>query len=176
MSNMRKINLNNCVILFFVEAKWYNESYVPIMEENTMSAILSSDFMMLIVTSFVRMGNFVTTGIFNWASNIPKIIHASSVSWMMLFHTREHCASAVECYMREHVVSEEACSKLKKQEENAWKYINQELIFSEISKVIPGPVLTRILNLTRITGFFYKNGDGYTHVGKNTKDGIIFTH
>ncbi|KAK5786694.1 hypothetical protein PVK06_041337 [Gossypium arboreum] len=87
---------------------------------------------------------------------------------------RGHCASAVECYMREYVVSkEEASIELKKQVENAWKDINQELIFSEISKVFPGPVLTRILNLTRVIVFFYKNGDGYTHVGKHTKDGII---
>ncbi|KAH1083863.1 hypothetical protein J1N35_023624 [Gossypium stocksii] len=73
--------------------------------------------------------------------------------------------------MREHAVSEEeeACSELKKQVENAWKDINQKLIFSEISKVIPRPVLTRILNLTRVTGFFYKNGDGQKKKGLNKK-------
>ncbi|MFQ6667436.1 hypothetical protein Gotur_033467, partial [Gossypium turneri] len=103
---------------------------------------------MIIVTSFVGMGDFVTPEIFNWASNNPKIIDASSIIARLLndvtSHKRGHCASAVECFMREHAVSEEeACSELMKQVENAWKDINQELIFSDISKVVPGPVLTR---------------------------------
>ncbi|KAK5786693.1 hypothetical protein PVK06_041335 [Gossypium arboreum] len=86
---------------------------------------------------------------------------------------RGHSASAVECYMKEHAVSKEkACNGLKKRVENAWKDINQELIFSEISKVVPRTVLTRILNFTRVTEFIYKNRDEYTHVGKNTKEGI----
>ncbi|MBA0634768.1 hypothetical protein Godav_026088 [Gossypium davidsonii] len=124
------------------------------------------------------MEDFVTPDIFSWTSNNPKIIYASSIVIRLTHDVTSHkergrCVLAVECYMREHAVSEEeACSELKKQVENAWKDINQELIFGEISKVILGPVLTRMLNLTRVIGFFYKNGDGYTHVGKNTKDGI----
>ncbi|TYJ11876.1 hypothetical protein E1A91_A11G307800v1 [Gossypium mustelinum] len=166
---------------YFVEAKWCNENYVPTMKEYMRNAVVSTGYIMLIVTSFVGMGDFVTPEIFNWASNNPKIIDASSIIARLLNDVtshkfeqeRGHCASAVECYMREHAISEEeACRELMKQVENAWKDINQELIFSEISKVIPRPVLTRILNLTRVLDFIYKNGDGYTHVGKNTKDGI----
>ncbi|KAK8272363.1 hypothetical protein V6Z11_D11G325800 [Gossypium hirsutum] len=166
---------------YFVEAKWYNENYVPTMEEYMRNAVVTAGYIMLIVTSFVGMGDFVAPEIFNWASNNPKIIDASSIIARLVNDVtshkfeqeRGHCASAVECYMREHAVSEEeACSELMKQVENAWKDLNQELIFSEISKVIPGPVLTRILNLTRVLDFIYKNGDGYTHVEKNTKDGI----
>nr|KJB45622.1 hypothetical protein B456_007G316600 [Gossypium raimondii] len=136
---------------------------------------------MATIASFVGMGDSVTPEIFNWASNNPKIIYASSIVGRLMDDVashkfeqeRGHCASAVECYMREHAVSEEeACSELKKQVGNAWKDINQELIFSEISKVVPGPVLTRILNFTRVIHFLYKNGDGFTDVGKNTKDGI----
>ncbi|KAG8479392.1 hypothetical protein CXB51_029109 [Gossypium anomalum] len=166
---------------YFVEAKWCNENYVPTMTEYMRNAVVSAGYIMLIVTSFVGMGDFVTPEIFNWASNNPKIINASSIIARLLNDVtshkfeqeRGHCASAVECYMRELAVSEEeACRELMKQVENAWKDINQELIFSEISKVVPRPVLTRILNLTRVLDFIYKNGDGYTHVGKNTKDGI----
>ncbi|XP_016716744.2 (+)-delta-cadinene synthase isozyme XC14 [Gossypium hirsutum] len=166
---------------YFVEAKWFNENYVPTMKEYMSNAVVSAGYIMLIVTSFVGMGDFVTPEIFNWASNNPKIIYASSFIARIMNDVTSHkfeqekgdCASAVECYMREHAVSEEeACSELMKQVENAWKDINQELIFSEISKVVPGPVLTRILNFTRFSDVIYKNEDGYTHVGKNTKDGI----
>ncbi|KAE8684233.1 putative pentatricopeptide repeat-containing protein [Hibiscus syriacus] len=86
---------------------------------------------------------------------------------------RGHCASVVECYMREHGVSEvEARSELNKQVEDAWKDMNYEMIFSETSKVVPMSVLTRVLNFSRGCEFIYKAGDGYTHVGKTTKEGI----
>ncbi|MFQ6658368.1 hypothetical protein Gotur_027663, partial [Gossypium turneri] len=110
--------------------------------------VLSAGYIMLTVTSFVGMEDFVTPEIFNWASNNPKIIDDSSIAIRLMndvtSHKRGHFALAVECYMREHAISkEEACSELKKRVKNAWKDINQELIFSEISKVVPRPVLTR---------------------------------
>ena len=74
--------------------------------------------------------------------------------------------------MEQHGVSEEkACEELKKQVENAWKDINEELVIRPTTGV-PMPVLTVILNLTRVIDFLYKEGDGYTHVGKVTKTGI----
>ncbi|KAB2059680.1 hypothetical protein ES319_A11G323000v1 [Gossypium barbadense] len=118
---------------YFVEAKWYNENFVPTMEEYMRNAVLSVGYMMLAVTSFIGMGDFVTLEIFNWASKNPKITNASSVVGRLMNDVtshkfeqeRGHCASAVECYMREHAVSEEeACTELKKQVENAWKDIN----------------------------------------------------
>ncbi|KAA3472222.1 (+)-delta-cadinene synthase isozyme XC14-like [Gossypium australe] len=139
------INLNNCV-----NAKWYNENFVPSMEE------------------YMRNANPKTT---DASSVVGRLMN--DVTSHKFEQERGHCAPAVECYMREHAVSEEeACSELKKQVENAWKDINQEMILSEISKVVPRPVLTRVLNFTRFIDFIYKIGDEYTHVGKNTKDGI----
>ena len=74
--------------------------------------------------------------------------------------------------MEQHGVSEEkACEELKKQVENAWKDINEELVIRPTTGV-PMPVLTVILNLARVIDFLYKEGDGYTHVGKVTKTGI----
>ncbi|KAB2059402.1 hypothetical protein ES319_A11G300600v1 [Gossypium barbadense] len=164
---------------YFVEAKWLHEKYVPSMEEYMSHAIITSAYSMLFVTSLVGMEDFVTPKIFKWASKNPKIIAASSIVCRLMDdiashkQERRHCASAVECYMRQHGVSEEeAYNELMKQVENAWKDINHELIFSETSKLLPMSVLTRILNLTRVTDFLYKNEDGYTHVGKFTKDAI----
>ncbi|KAK8272364.1 hypothetical protein V6Z11_D11G325900 [Gossypium hirsutum] len=152
------------------QGKSYRIKYAK--DEYMRNGVLSAGYIMLTVTSFVGMEDFVTPEIFNWASNKPKIIDASSIAIRLMNDVTSH-KRAVECYMREHAVSkEEACSELKKRVENAWKDINQELIFSEISKVVPRPVLTRILNFTRVTEFIYKNGDEYTHVGKNTKEGI----
>ncbi|MBA0833183.1 hypothetical protein Goarm_017513 [Gossypium armourianum] len=143
------------------------------MEEYMTNAVVSFGDTMSTIPSFVGMGDFVTPEIFNWASNNPKIIYASSIVGRLMDDVASHKVLSFRILQEEHAVSEEeACSELKKQVENAWKDINQDLIFSEISKVVPGPVLTPILNFTRVIDFLYKNGDGYTHVGKNTKDGI----
>ncbi|KAK9041648.1 hypothetical protein V6N11_016739 [Hibiscus sabdariffa] len=166
---------------YFLEFKWCHENYVPTMEEYMRVAIITAGNSLLSVTSFVGMGDALTPEIFNWASNNPKIIVACSIQTRLFDdivshkfeQKRGHCASAVECYMREHGVSEEeAYSELKKQANNVWKDINHEMIFSETSKLVPISVLTRVLNFTRGCEFMYKAGDGYTHVGKATKDGI----
>ncbi|WRX28086.1 Terpene synthase [Theobroma cacao] len=164
---------------YFVEAKWYHENYVPTVEEYMTNALVSSGYIMVTVTSFVGMGNVVTKETFQWASNNPRIVRASSIIARLMDdivshkfeQERGHVASAIECYMKQHGVSEEkACNELNKQIENAWKDINQELVRPPAG--VPMPVLTRILNLARVMDFLYKEGDGYTHVGEAVKDGI----
>ncbi|KAE8674441.1 Sesquiterpene synthase [Hibiscus syriacus] len=167
---------------YFVESKWYQEKYVPTVEEYMRNALLTSGYIILTITSFIGMEDSVTPEIFSWTFSNPKIVAASSVVCRLMDdiashkfeQERGHVPSAVECYMRQHGVSEEeACSELKKQVQNAWKDINYEMIFSETTKVIPMPVLRRSLNLTRVIEFLYKDGDDqYTHVGKVTKDGV----
>ncbi|KAK8589118.1 hypothetical protein V6N12_023524 [Hibiscus sabdariffa] len=166
---------------YFAEIKWYRENYVPTMEEYMKVGITSAATAVLNVTSFVGMGDEPTPEIFNWAFNDPKIMVAGSIHARLFDdivshkfeQERGHSASAVECYIREYGVSEEeACNELKKQVDNVWKDMNNEMIFSETSKLVPMSVLTRVLNLTRGTEFMYNAGDGYTHVGKSTKDGI----
>nr|KJB46022.1 hypothetical protein B456_007G343900 [Gossypium raimondii] len=116
----------------------YNENFVPIMEEYMRNAVLSVGYIMLTVTSFIE--------IFDWASKNPKITDASSVVDRLMNDVTSHKFEQE----RGHFSEEEACTELKKQVENAWKDINQEIIFSEISKVVPRPVLTRVLNFTRL--------------------------
>ncbi|XVF77675.1 hypothetical protein PTKIN_Ptkin14bG0066200 [Pterospermum kingtungense] len=166
---------------YFVEAKWYHENYVPTLEEYMENAALvSSGYVMVAITSLVGMGDIVTEEIFNWASNYPTIIKAlSAIARLMddivshkFEQERGHVASAVECYMKQHGVSEEkACNYLNNQVDNAWKDINKEMVTSSTSG-IPMVVLERILNLARVMDFLYKEGDGYSHVGNVAKAGI----
>ncbi|KAL4312656.1 hypothetical protein GQ457_01G005450 [Hibiscus cannabinus] len=165
---------------YFVEAKWYNENYVPTVEEYMKNALVSSGYIMVTITSFVGMGDVVTEETFNWASSNPKIIIASTkIARLMddivshkFEQERGHVASAVECYTKQHGVSEEkTCEELKKQIEDAWKDINQELSIKSNASA-PFSVLTRILNLARVMDFLYKEGDGYTHVENVVKSGI----
>ncbi|KAL1119045.1 hypothetical protein V6Z11_D01G076600 [Gossypium hirsutum] len=164
---------------YFIEAKWYHENYVPTVEEYMKNALVSSGYPMVTITSFVGMGDVVTEETFNWASNNPKIVRASSMIARLMDEIvshkfeqeRGHCASAVECYMKQHGVSEEkACEELKKLIDAAWKDINQDMLFKPARA--PFPVLTCVLNLAKVMDFLYKEGDGYTHVGNVTKAGI----
>ncbi|MBA0771217.1 hypothetical protein Gotri_019712 [Gossypium trilobum] len=88
---------------YFVEAKWYNENFVPTMEEYMRNAVLSVGYIMLTLTSFIGIGDFVTLEIFNWASKNPKITDVSSVVDRLMNDVtshkfeqeRGHCASAL---------------------------------------------------------------------------------
>ena len=64
---------------YFVEAKWFNENYVPTVEEYMETAMVSSGYCLLTVTSFLGLGDIATEEAFEWASTYPKIVRASSV-------------------------------------------------------------------------------------------------
>ena len=64
---------------------------------------------------------------------------------------------------------EEAINEFRKQVIDAWKDINKECIYPTI---VPMPVLTRILNLSRVMDVVYKDQDGYTNAGIVLKDFI----
>ncbi|KAK8527302.1 hypothetical protein V6N12_054521 [Hibiscus sabdariffa] len=63
---------------YFVEAKWYNENYIPTIEKYMKNALVSSGYIMVTITSFVGMGDIITEDTFNWACSNPKIIIAST--------------------------------------------------------------------------------------------------
>jgi len=65
--------------------------------------------------------------------------------------------------MKQHGATEsEAINKLQKEIRDAWKDINQECLYPTI---VPMPLVTRILNFTRVIDVIYKDEDGYTHSG-----------
>ena len=83
---------------------------------------------------------------------------------------RGHSPSAVECYMKQHGVSEQVVhDEFDRQVANAWKDINEECIRPT---VVPMPLLMHCLNLTQVVDVIYKEGDNYTHVGKDMKDNV----
>ena len=77
---------------------------------------------------------------------------------------RNHVASSVECYMKQHGVSEEQTRDFfLKQVEDSWKIINQE---SLRPTDVPRPLLIPPINLARVCDVLYKRGDDYNHAGK----------
>nr|UJH94381.1 multiple sesquiterpene synthase [Zanthoxylum ailanthoides] len=154
---------------YFEEAKWCNESYVPKFEEYMQLSLLSSGYHMLATASFLGMGEIANKQAFDWISNHPKIVECSELICRLMNDVvshefeqkREHVASAVECYMKQHGVSEEETIKvLRKEIANAWKDTNEAI---QKPTEVAMPLLDRIINLSRVIDVVYKDQDGYTN-------------
>ncbi|XVE50483.1 hypothetical protein DITRI_Ditri01bG0165900 [Diplodiscus trichospermus] len=163
---------------YLLEAKWTKQNYKPSFKEFRANALRTSGCAMVAITALVGMGDVVTPETFKWATNDPKIINASVIIGRFMDDIAEHKfnqkrkddCSAIECYMEEYGVSaEEAYAEFNKHIESSWKDANEE--FLKPTKM-PIPVLGLILNLIRVLDVIYKDGDGFTHVGESTKDGI----
>ncbi|KAJ9676261.1 hypothetical protein PVL29_024996 [Vitis rotundifolia] len=147
--------MKNQVRAYFAETKWFHEQHIPTMEEYMCVALSSSGYSLLATSSFIGMGEIVSKEAFDWVISDPKIIRASTViaRFMddMTSHKfeqeRGHVASDIECYMKQ-------CGECLK------------------PTALPMPLLTRVLNLSLVMDVIYKEGDGYTHVGKVMKDNI----
>ncbi|CAL5341820.1 unnamed protein product [Camellia sinensis] len=170
-----KSTMKILVRAYFEEAKWFHQGYAPTMEEYMSVALVTGAHTMLATTSFVGMGEVASEEAFDWVSNNPLIVQASSVVGRLMDdmvghkfeQKRGHVASAVECYMKQHgATEEEVLVEFRKLVTNAWKDINAAYLRPT---AVPMPLLLRVVNLTRMIHVIYKDEDGYTHSGTRVK-------
>lgn len=91
--------------------------------------------------------------------------------WLKREQKREHVASAIQCYMKEHgTSSEEACEKCLEMVERGWKELNRECLTMDPS--ISNHLLMRFVNLARVMDTMYKDFDMYTYSATTLKDYI----
>ncbi|KAI4390117.1 hypothetical protein MLD38_002263 [Melastoma candidum] len=156
---------------YLAEAKWFFQKYTPTLDEYVVLAFVTTGYALLVTNSFIGMGDGVTEDAFQWVSGNPQMLKAATmvcrfmddVAGHKFEQKRGHVASAVECYIRQYGGTEqEAEAALNKRVFDAWKDINEALLRP---LAIPAPVLTRLLNFTRVMDVLYKDGDSYTHSG-----------
>ncbi|CAL1373300.1 unnamed protein product [Linum trigynum] len=152
------------------EVQWRTKNHVPTMEEYKIDAYVTSGFPILCTSAFVGMGvGIATKEAFEWVTNEPKMVRAASVISRIqndivsykFERKRKHAASAIECYAKEHDVSEDnAVEFLREEISRAWKDIAEEC-----QKPTPLPValIERVLNFARSISVIYEKGDGYTN-------------
>ncbi|XP_050899978.1 (-)-germacrene D synthase [Lathyrus oleraceus] len=176
-----KNEMKRLVHAYLTEAKWFSCNFIPTMEEYMALGIVTSGYYLLTATSFIGMGCIATEEAFQWLTNNPKIVNASTrITRLMddivsneFEQKRGHGASSIECYMNEHgVTRSDAIEELSRQVTNAWKDINEELLDST---EVPKPLLMRVLNLSRVLHVLYKDEDCYTNSQGSTKNDIIST-
>nr|WNI01940.1 terpene synthase [Psidium guajava] len=164
---------------YFHETKWFHTGYTPTLEEYMPLALLTTGYEMITITALVGMGDVVTRDAFEWLLGDCKILKASQIICRLMDdiashqfeQKRGHVASSVELLMKENGLSEqEAEEELRKRVDDAWKDINEEFLRPTAA---PTPVLTRILNISRVMDVLYTNGDHYTHSQTELKDHIM---
>lgn len=170
--------MKNLAKSYFLEAKWLHEDYVPPFEEYMDVASITAAYPMLVTSTFVVMGDIVTTEMLDWVFTLPKIVKASTIISRLMDdivghkdeQERGHVASSIECYMKQYGASEEeAIEELKKQLTDAWKDINEECLNPT---PVPKPLVARILNYARVIAVLYKDVDGYTNAPIALKDSV----
>nr|DAD38062.1 TPA_asm: hypothetical protein HUJ06_008703 [Nelumbo nucifera] len=154
---------------YFTEAKWFSEGHIPTFKESLENALVSCGYAMILLTSFVGMGEIATKEVFDWVSKTPKIVRSACLIGRLMDdivsnefeQERGHVSSAIECYMNENGVSrEEAITEIRKLINNTWKDINEQCVRPTAAAM---PPLMRAVNLARVFDVAYKREDGYTN-------------
>ncbi|KAF8408842.1 hypothetical protein HHK36_004911 [Tetracentron sinense] len=173
-----KQELKNLARAYFGEAQWFNNGYVPKLEEYLQISMVSSVVSLFNVIAYIGMGKIATKEAFDWVTSFPKLSRSSGLICRLMDEIksnkfeqkRGHVASSVQCYMKEYEVSEEeACKKLQKMVEMAWKDMNNECL---APTPVPFPLLMPIVNLSRMSEFIYMYEDGFTESSGRTKESI----
>ncbi|KAI7746588.1 hypothetical protein M8C21_005742 [Ambrosia artemisiifolia] len=155
---------------YLKEAEWANDNYIPTAEEHKQVTIVSSGYKNTLIASFAAMGDVITDDTFKWALTMPPLLKACcSLCRVMddiVTHKDEqermHVVSGIQCYMKEHDVSEQQAYDLLNQKvEEDWKEMNLE---SLRCKDVERPVIMLVINLARAMDVLYKNKDHFTHV------------
>ncbi|KAL8250840.1 hypothetical protein R6Q59_034533 [Mikania micrantha] len=155
---------------YLKEAKWANDGYIPTAEEHKEVATTSGGYKFILIASFAAMGDVITDETFKWALTMPPLVRACCVIARVMddivTHEEEqeriHVASTIQCYMKEHGVTQQyAYALLNNKIEESWKEINHE---SLKCKDVEMPVIMRVINLARAMDVLYKDKDHFTHV------------
>ncbi|RWR76521.1 germacrene D synthase isoform X1 [Cinnamomum micranthum f. kanehirae] len=155
---------------YLKEAQWCNNGYVPTLGEHLKVSLLSGGYLFVTAACFVGMGEEVTKEAFDWIKSHPKFLMDSSLISRLFEQKREHFASVIESYMKEHGVSRPvACEKIWEMVTSAWKDMNK---FCLKPTLFPLSLLTRVVNLTRMIEVIYLHGDGYTDSSREIKEMI----
>lgn len=69
---------------YFMEAKWFNEGYVPKVEEYMKVASISASYNVFASISFLSLGNVASKEVYEWAQTQPILLKATGVMGRLL--------------------------------------------------------------------------------------------
>ncbi|PKU75140.1 alpha-humulene synthase-like [Dendrobium catenatum] len=164
---------------YLQESKWASVGYVPKLEEHMRVSLITAGYSLITCASYLGMKEVISKDTYEWVASRPKILKSMNIVGRLMNdigsyqneQKRNHVASSIQCYCKEHGCSEmEACKKLKEMVEEHWKIINRELMATDY---IPLSLIKPVLNLTYFTDFVYKDtADIYTDSSEFMKETI----
>lgn len=84
---------------YFKEAGWLNAGYIPHCDEYIKNGIVSTTFMSLGTTSLIGMEELISQDIFEWITNEPSIVRASSTICRLMDDISDHEVSTINYYI-----------------------------------------------------------------------------
>ncbi|KAI4320534.1 hypothetical protein MLD38_034003 [Melastoma candidum] len=147
--------MKEAVSAYHEEARLYYNGRVPQVEECLRITLFSSASKLMVLTSFVGMGDVVTER--------PKILWALEIVTRIMvdLHGHKHMDAT----------EEEAKEALYARVIDAWKDINQGCLRPS---PIAMPLLTLILNYTSVIHMMYEDQDNFSYSKTNLKEYIRF--
>ncbi|CDY56932.1 BnaC07g49880D [Brassica napus] len=158
-------------------AKWARTGHVPSFEEYMEVGVVTAAMDDMTLYIFLGMEDCDEKIMYEWVASKPKFIHAFNIVLRLTNDIatfeeelkRGEVANGVNCYMKQHgVTQEEAVTELKKMIKDHHEIMMEE--FFKASSTVPRQILVRVFNLARAIYLFYKEGDGFGHPGENLKD------
>ncbi|CAN1846040.1 Probable terpene synthase 2, partial [Linum perenne] len=161
---------------YLQEARWFAQNHVPTVEEYRCVGVYSCAYPLLTYSVFCGMtADKAPKELFEWLLTDPKILVAASdlcrIMDDIVSHEfeqkRGHVASSVECYMKQYDVSRDvAVEALNGMVEDDRKDINHECMMMLEKEP---HVLSMFVGLGKVMDVLYKDSDGYTFSGTDTK-------
>ncbi|KAJ7954581.1 Terpene synthase [Quillaja saponaria] len=155
---------------YLQESEWCNKGYVPTYEEYIEISTVTGCQELLSEISFLGMGNSANKDVFDWATSNSKNFSASNIIARLMGdigthkfeQKRKHVATSVECYTKQHGITEaEAIKVLEEEVRNAWKDINEDCLKPT---TVPVPMIECLINFVRVMNLLYENeSDKFTN-------------
>nr|CAB3446133.1 unnamed protein product [Digitaria exilis] len=144
--------------IYFKEATWLHQGYVPSFKEHVEFTRVSSGLPMLIPVLLMGLGSVPTyKETFEWALNMPDMVLASGevgrflndLTSYKVGKRKKDVASTLECYMEEHdATGEEAFAAVTRMKELAWRRINRACL--EMDPALLRPAQFAVVDLARL--------------------------
>ncbi|CAI0440753.1 unnamed protein product [Linum tenue] len=156
------------------EAWWRTEGHVPTLGEYLAHANITSSYFFVCASAYLGIGpELATREAFQWVTDkTNKMVLASAsicrvqndIMSYSFEQERLHVASAVQCYIKEHGVSdEEAILALLGRISDAWKDMTEVMCCQKPITPFPAALLSPVINFARSISVIYLKADAFTY-------------
>ncbi|XP_068667929.1 alpha-terpineol synthase, chloroplastic-like [Aristolochia californica] len=162
---------------YLKEAKWYNEGYMPTLDEYIENAVISISGSVMLGNAYFSLKANITDETLRSLVNLPEVIKWSSLilrlcddlGTSMEEMSRGDVLKSIQSSMRDNGSTEDVARQhIRNLISDAWKKINKDLI---LESPFPRDLVDAALGLGRMShAYYYRGDDGFGGSRKETFD------